>query len=230
MANKGAVLFRLSPVRMGGLLLLGPLFLFFVYTIVAIVAGFGSDGPKMANTVASYLVMILAVCAALLFFVWLMWLYGVANASDAVDSGLPKKWFKVAFGLLLTFIVFNFIASGMELMATEGQFLVDARSFINPSREIVNFIGILMAYPLVCYYAARAIAQRQDNKLPPLVSTLLITFVLVFGTTLAIPFFHQYITTKPVDSRKVTVMYLTFFACLILVFIISFFLAIVGLV
>ena len=59
---------------------------------------------------------------------------------------------------------------------------------IYSSREFINFAGIMIAYPLVFHYAARAPYIERNVHPVTFVNSLAFTLMHLFGTVVAAPF------------------------------------------
>ncbi|WP_344925049.1 hypothetical protein [Aquimarina addita] len=99
-----------------------------------------------------------------------------------------------------------------------------------PLNEFIAFGGLLIAYPTICHYIARAAIVKRNNQPSSFLNALPFTLVLFFGAVLAIPFLHTYFSTKSSTIAQILVIYAIAFSVFILLFIVGLVASIAGLV
>jgi len=201
--------------------------LFLVHTILTIT--FRTISNSSANHVVSILLGILSLLLGVFILLWFLWLRRTVYSVKEKEFGLAMKWFKIACIFLWIFIVFNLIAAGIENSlknSSWGEYIY----LIYAPREFINFGGILIAYPIICHYAARATMVRRMNKPATFISSIPFTLLLLFGTVLGIPFMHNHFSNKTSTNKEVMVVYAISFCLFLLVLSIGFIASITGLV
>jgi len=218
-------IFNHSPKKIAIYLVLGPMVLFFVHTIITIIfRNISSAYEHMVSVIWGLLSLFLAVFIAL----WLFWLRSTVYSVEETQLGLARKWFQIAFIFLWFFIFFNTLDSVRELFVEKDHWNDEYRYLFNASREFINFGGIMVAYPIVCHYAARATMVKRHSKSAPFVNTIPFTLLLIFGTVLGIPFMHNYFTEKTSKNAEVIIVYAIAFGVFITTLIMGFIAAITG--
>lgn len=224
------LLLSLSPKKLAIFLVLGPLVLFLSYTMLTI--GFRnisnpSNGQTLTFQVISGMCMLLI---AILVLIWLAWSKTVVAHVTDEQLGINRKWFHIAFIALLLFILFNIGAALIEFMAENHNVIADHMHLINASREFVNFGGIMIAYPMVCHYAARAATAIRNKKPATFVQALPFTLFLIFGTVIGVPFLHNHVSTKTSTNSELMMTYAVAMGLCIMIFVIGLIAAITGLI
>ncbi len=216
---------NLSPKKLAIYLLIVPVLLFIVQIIVSI--GFKSYFEK--STLFSSVSGALYLAAILLIvFLWIFWLRSVVLQTSESQLGLKLKWFQIAFAIFIFFILFNVFEAIVESL-TANLKLSDSYDYLfNAPREFVNSIGILIAYPIICHYAARATFATRNGKPATFIKAIPYTLILVFGTVLAIPFLHQYFNDATQKKSQLIPIYVIAIGLCMLLFIIGFIAAITG--
>lgn len=223
-------IFSLSPKKLAVYLVLGPLLLFLSHTVTSIVFRNISETSATHETIVSIILGILFLFLAAIILIWLFWLRSTVFSVDEKQLGLPRKWFRIAYAVLCFFILFNIGASVIEYL-TETQSWIDEYLYlIYSSREFINFAGIMIAYPLVCHYAARAATSKRSGQPATFLKALPFTLLLLFGTTVGVPFLHNYFSTKTSSSSEIIIIYAIALGLCVILFIVGFIAAITGLV
>lgn len=220
----------LSPKKLAIFLVLGPLVLFLTHTILLIGLRSISNPSTGQVLVSNILLGIHIILIAIIVLMWLTWLkIAVAVATD-VQLGINRKWFHIAFKVLCLFVFFTIGASSMEYLAAARSWKIDYLSLISASREFVNFGGIMIAYPVVCHYAARAATAKRNKKPATFIQALPFTLFLIFGTVVGVPFLHNYLSEKTSANSELMRIYAFAVGLCIITFIIGLAAAITGLV
>jgi len=223
-------IFSLSPKKLAIYLVLGPMVLFLAHTITTIAFRTLSNTSPENGIALSVVLGIFLICLLVLMLLWLFWLRGTVYSVEEEQLGLARKWFQIAYIFLWFFILFNITASIIENLVENNNWSDEYMFLIYASREFINFGGIIIAYPLVCYFAARATMAKRGGKLATFINTIPFTLLLIFGTVLGIPFMHNHFTDKTSTNSEVLIIYGIAFALFITILIIGFVAAITGLV
>lgn len=223
-------IFKLSPKRIAMYLVLVPLLLFLAHTIVTIIFRTISENPSLNGTTLGIVLLVLSVCSGLIILLWLIWLPSVVYSVSKAQLGIPRKWFQIAYLFLWTFMLFNLMASIIEYLAETHSWEGEYMHLIYASREFINFGGIMIAYPIVCHYAARAATSIRSNKPATLVNSIPFTLFLIFGTVVGVPFLHKYFSKQPSTNSEIVVIYAIAFGLFAIILIIGFIAAITGMV
>lgn len=221
-------IFNLPPKKLAIYLVLGPLLLFLVHTITTI--AFRSISAHANEVAVNSILGILILFLGAFLLLWLFWLRITVYAVEEAPLGLARKWFKIAYAFLWFFILYNSVASVIESLAESGNWNDEYMYLIYASREFINFGGILIAYPIVCHYAARATMIKRSGKSATFVGAIPFTLLLIFGTVVGIPFMHKYFSTKTSENSKIIIVYGIAFGLFMLISVIGFLAAITGMV
>ncbi|TMM59435.1 hypothetical protein FEE95_08415 [Maribacter algarum] len=220
-------IFNLSPKKLAIYLVLGPLVLFLFHTGISI--AFRTISNPEINQFASLLLAILSLILGVFILLWLVWLRSAVYSVQETEIGLARRWFKIAYTFLWIFILFNLVATIIEIPLKNSSWSEYAY-LIYTSREFINFGGILIAYPIVCHYAARATMVKRTNEPATFIGAIPFTLLFIFGTVLGIPFVHNYFSTKTSTKSEVVVIYGISLALFFLILIVGFIAAVTGLV
>lgn len=222
-------IFNLSTKKLAVYLVLYPLTLFLAYTIVTITfRTISQDFSSNQITTA----MPLGVFAMLFYAFVLLWIFWLRSAIYAVPKaaiGLPRKWFQLAYGFLWIFIVFNAVILLIETYLKDTGWR-EHLHLIHASGEFIDYGGIIISYPIICHYAARATMVKKSNEKASFISAAPFTLLLIFGTVLAIPFMHKYFSNKGADSSEVLKIYAMGLGLFMVTLSIGFIAAITGVV
>lgn len=219
----------LSPKKLALYLILGPLVLFLIYTITTI--SYRNITETTTNKIITNVIFnSIFACLGLLLLLWLFWLRTTVYAIKEKQLRLNPIWFTIAFIFLCFFILFNCCALIIEYVINTKHWSTDYMYLINSSREFINFGGIIIAYPLICFYAARATMVKRNNSPITLLNTIPFTLLLIFGTVIGIPFLHKYFSTKNSTPTQIIGVYAIALGICTLLFIIGFIAAIIGVV
>ena len=137
-------------------LVLSPLILFLAYIIITITFRTISKSEPIDQIIVTVFLGILFVFFGFIITLWLFWMYSTVYHIKEIEIGLPRKWFKIAYVFIWVFIVFN-IGEPYFMSFFENSGLDGHQHLIFASREFINFGAIMIAYPIVCNYAARAV-------------------------------------------------------------------------
>ncbi|MFK7814106.1 MAG: hypothetical protein AB8B59_16530 [Maribacter sp.] len=230
MTKISSYIFDLSPKKLAAYLVIGPLVLFLVHTITTI--GFRTISQNQSsNQIAVQVILgILAILLGVFVLLWLFWLRSTVHTVEEAQLGVARKWFKIAYTFLWFFILYNIVASIIESLAESGDWNDEYMYLIYASREFVNFSGIMIAYPIVCHYAARATMANRSGNPATFVNAIPFTLLLIFGTALGIPFIHNYFSTNASKNSEIIIIYAIGFGLFIFILVIGFLAAITGMV
>jgi len=157
-----------------------------------------------------------------------LWLRSVVFSIEEVQIGIVRKWFKIAYTFLWFFILFNVSVSVVEYLLENSNGSDEYLHFIYVFREFINFEGIIIAYPIVCHYAARAIMVKQNAKPATFINAFPYTLLLLFGTVLGIPFMHKCFGTKVSGNSEIIIIYVIGVALFLIILVIGFIAASTG--
>ncbi|MFS4446670.1 hypothetical protein [Maribacter sp. 2307UL18-2] len=220
----------ISPKKLAFFLVLGPLFLFLTYTILTISLGNISD-PSTGQAHAFNIILGMhIILVALIVLIWLAWSRIVVAKVTDTQLGIGRKWFHIAFMVLIFFILFNIGAILIEYIAETQNAITDYKYLINAAREFVNFGGIMIAYPIVCHYAARAATAKRNKKPATFIQALPFTLFLIFGTVIGVPFLHNHVSENTSTNAELMRTYAFAIGLCAIAFIIGLAAAITGLV
>ena len=217
-------IFNQSPRKLAICLVLGPLLLFLAHTLITILVRNISETSTTIETISNIVLGVLFLILATLVLLWLFWLRSTVYSVEKSDLGLPLRWFNIAFVVFAIYLLYNLCFSHIEHIDEGYQHIFYALN------EFIGFGGLLIAYPLICYYSARGISAKKGNKPATFVSALPFALVLVFGAVLGIPFFHKYFSTKTSTNSEVVIIYGIGIGLCIVLFVVGFLAAITGLV
>ena len=223
-------IFEQSPKKLAIYLVLGPLLLFLVHTVITIIFRNISETSAIQESIVSILLGILFLFLASIVLLWLFWLQSVVFSVDKAQLGLGRKWFQLAYAFVWLFVLFNIGASIIEYLVESDIWNDEYMYLIYASREFINFGGIIIAYPIVCHYAARATSAKRNGKPATISNAIPFTLMLVFGTIIGVPFLHRYFSTKSSKNSEIISIYAIAFGLCIALFIAGFIAAITGLV
>lgn len=211
-------------------LILIPSILFLAHTIVTIT--FRTISEKPSSTPASLTIVLLVLSAffGLILLLWLLWLQSVVRSAEEIQLGLPRKWFQIAYIALVTFILFNLASASIEYLAEAQNWNQNHMHLIYASREFINFVGIMIAYPIVCHYAARAATTIRNDRPATFVSSIPFTLFLIFGTLIGVPFLHKYFSQRSSTNSEIMLIYGIAIGICMIIFVVGFIAAITGLV
>ena len=219
-----------SPSKLAIYLVLSPVVLAIIHTVFSIIYNNVSKASTINEIVANVTFNIIFLCLGVFILIWLLWLCSTVYTIDKTKLGLKLKWFNIAYVVLLFFILFNISDAVIEYLTKTQHWNTDYKYLIYSSREFINFAGIIIAYPIVCHYAARATLVKKNNKPTTFINALPFTLLLIFGTVIGIPFLHKYFSSKVSSSSKIITIYAIAFGLFIILLIIGFIASITGLV
>ena len=219
-------IFNLSPKKLAVYLVIAPLLLLLAHTLITITFQTISRANLENETTVYVLFGILYLVLSAIIFLWLFWLQLTVNVVEENQLNLPRKWFKVAYAFLCFFVIFNVIIAILEF----GLLPNNNIGLFNVAREFVNFGGIIIAYPIVCHYAARAATSNRIGKPATFVNSIPFTLFLIFGVILGIPFLHKHFTKNPSTNSEIMMVYAIAAGLFISILILGFIAAITGLV
>ncbi|QCW98660.1 hypothetical protein FGM00_00430 [Aggregatimonas sangjinii] len=222
-------IFELSPKKLAIYLVLGPLLLFLLHTIFTIgIRNLSNNSPTQENLIR-IIIIILALCLAIFVLLWLCWLRSVVYSVGDMQLGLPRKWFEIAYVALWIYIIYTVTVSIIEPLMDTHFSGADYRYLIYASKEFMSFGGIMIAYPIVCHYAARAVTAKRNNSPATFVQAIPLTLLLIFGTVLGIPFLHPHFSSRSSKNSRILTVYAIAFGLLVFIVIIGFVAAVTGL-
>lgn len=217
-------IFNLSPKRLAIYLILGPLILSVIYTITSLIIR-KSLHTHITQDIVSYSILGFSFVILTTFVcLWLFWLISTVLSVKKTDLRLPIAWFHFAIVLLIIYFLFTLSFSFIKSIPEEYQYIFYALN------EFVAFGGLLVAYPILSYYSAKAIAVKKYKQSVNLLNTLPFFLLLFFGTVVAIPFLHKYFSTKSSMTSQILIIYAIAFGFFIVFSIVAFFASLTGLI
>lgn len=224
MQKLSETIFGLSPKKLAVYLVIGPL----VYVLVDTIATVGiqniSKTTETSQVLTTSLLVVLFLFLAVLVALCLFWLRSVVYAVEKSDLGIPRRWFNIALIVFIAYLLYNACYVGIDYVPEEYRHVFNALS------EFIAFGGVLMAFPTMCHYAARAVTAKRGQSPASFLGALPVTFLLVFGTVLGIPFLHKYFSTKTSTNSEILVIYAIAFGLCIVLFVVGFLAATTGLI
>lgn len=211
---------NLSPKKMALYLILSPSLLLLAYVINLIFAASSTANESIANIILSVLFVFLIIIVLLSLF----WLHSTVNSVEKTDLGLPLRWFYIALASLVVYLLY-----GLSYSLVEGVSEADQHMF-HGLGEFIAIGGLLIAYPILCHCAARAILVKRANQPATFIRAVPFTLLLFFGAVLAIPFLQRYFCTERSTDSELITIYATAFGLFFLVLVIGFLASVTGLV
>lgn len=222
---KGVInyIFNASPKKLAILVVLLPLLLVVLHTILSVIYRNLDASNTELNSTISILITLVVSLFLIPFLIWFLWIKGVILSVEKKDLGVPFKWFTIASVILFVYITFNIAFYLVKSLSEERRYIFYALS------EFINFAGLIVAYPLICHYAARAIYIKKNNKVASFFKSIGYTILLIF-MPISIPFFHNYFSSATSENQQIVNVYLVALSILVLLAISAFVLAILGLI
>lgn len=217
-------IFNISPKKLALYLVLGPLILLLVHTTSTILIRSISETSTPNETVINIVLGVLFLFLAAIVILYLFWLRSTVFSVEKSDLGLPLRWFNLACVVFLVYLVYNLCFSFIANVNEDYQHIFYALN------EFIAFGGLLIAYPLLCHYAARAVVIKQTNEPATFIRAMPFTVLLIFGVVLGIPFLHKYFSKKTSSNTEIIIIYAIALGLCIVLFIIGFIAAISGLI
>ena len=205
---------------MANYLVLSPLILLQPYVINLIFSASSPANEQFASVILGVLFVLLSA----IILLWLGWLYSIVHSVDEDELGLPLRWFYMALGLLLVYLLFTFSYSFFESASEDGQHAFHTLG------EFIASGGILIGYPLLCHYVARAVVVKKTNQPATFIRAIPFTLLLFFGAVLAIPFLQKYVNTKASNNSEIIKIYAIAFGLFFVALVIGFLASVSGLV
>ncbi|MDY7396144.1 hypothetical protein UMM65_12910 [Aureibaculum sp. 2210JD6-5] len=216
-------IFSISAKKLAILLVILPLVLIVLHTTFSVIYRNSEASDTSLNDIVSILSIIVTFCLLVPFLIWMSWLKGAVLLVSKKEMGIPLKWFNIALFIFMVYIVFSFCFVFIEFFP-EG-----IRSVFSILSETISFAGLLIAYPLICHYAARAVFIKKHNQATSFSKNIVYTLLLIF-IPISIPFFHNYFSSVRSENHQLVKIYLIALGILMLLAISTFVLAILGLI
>ncbi len=212
-------IFNLSPRSLAIYLLIAPLVLFLLYNVILVVFK-----QLEVSGYQSLVFGIALLCLTLLVILYLSWLYSIVFSLGENNLGLTKRWFSIALLVLVGYLAFHLCALFKE------HFPEGVSNLFSMANEFISFAGLVIAYPIACHYAARAVYYKKHGEKPSFSKTLPITALLIFSVVLCVPYFHKNFSTKVSTNKQIATIYIIAFIVYAFIFVISLIAAIAGLI
>ncbi len=217
-------LFDRSPRELAFYFILGPMLLFFTYTLFSIGYSYVTGNEATGHTLPNIFIALFLVCLSPIVLGILFWFTSVVFSAETSNLGLPRQGFIIALAVFLIYLVYQISGPLIQTVPEDYKYIFYALN------EFTAFGGILIAYPIICHYTARAIVVKKKNKPVNFINALPYTLVLIFGTILSIPFFHGYFSNKASTNKQLIGIYVIAFGLFVFLLIIGFIASIIGLI
>ncbi|WP_299107738.1 hypothetical protein [uncultured Winogradskyella sp.] len=210
---------KLSPKKLAIYLIIFPLIVIAFHTILSVSLRNLKEGLESQIQVISILLIVVFILFALVFLLWILWLRATTLSVEHSKLGIPVKWFRIAFGLFLFYLLYNLVY--------EALFAFLSNSYDNytwvlyATRETINFVGLIVLYPIICHYSARAIYVKKNNSDATFVNSTAYTLLLIF-IPISIPFFQKYFSPNKTVKNTLVKIYALALGILTLLVIIAF--------
>lgn len=216
---------NLSSKQLAIYLIIYPLILVLIHTFLTIADCKAYGFTEETNGVIRILILIVSTLLFTVVLLWVLWLRAITLSVDHTALGIPIKWFRRAFGLFLFYLIFNLSYSTLVniMQNTTDDFTWIARA----SRETINFVGLLILYPVICHYAARAVYVHKEDKDATFSNSIAFTLLLIC-IPISIPFLHNYISPVKTKHGVLIKIYAIGFSVVFLIFLVAFFASITG--
>jgi len=217
----------ISPKNLAIYLIIYPLILVFLHTIFSFTYRNQYGFNDVSTGIISTLLTITLLLFVLPLLLWLLWLRATTLSVKFSELGIPVKWFHVAFCLFLFYLICN--ASYSTLVEFLKNTAEDYVWILYASRETINFIGLLILYPILCHYSARSIYVHKTKAAATFSNSIVFTLLLIF-IPIAIPFLHKYVSPVEVNNRQLIVIYAIGFGIVCVIFVMALIASIAGII
>ncbi|WP_299101057.1 hypothetical protein [uncultured Winogradskyella sp.] len=215
MQNISNYILNLTSKKLATYLIVYPLILALAHTSLTLVSRLNSFDSEIYNRIVTAIEYGIFILFLFIILFWFLWLRAAAKSVAELKLGLPIKWFHLAFGLFLFYLVFNL----------SYDFLINFISNINQdytwimyaARETINFVGLLVLYPIICHYSARAIYVKKNNAAATFVKSIPFTLLLIF-IPISIPFFQNYFSPIKTNQNTLIKIYVLGLGIILLLF------------
>lgn len=191
----------LSPRRLAIYLVLGSSVWSFIYVTSTIAISFFLEESIIDGAIATLALGTLFLLLTSIVLLWLAWLCSAVLGVKEQDLGLPRRWFYVSIGVFVFNILYNSLHFLIENISEEYQYI-----FYAPA-EFISFAGLLIAYPLLCHYAARGVCVKKTNEAATFLKTLPLTIFLMGGVILGVPFAHKHLSVRTSSNADIVRVY-----------------------
>ena len=224
MSKVSDFIFNISPKKLAIYLIIGPIVYAWLHVIATVLFQNISNTTEFSQPITTIFLVAVFLFLVVLVALCLLWLQSVVYAVKESDLGISRRWFNIALVLFIAYLLYNVQFLGFGNVPEAYDYI------FNPLAEFIAFGGLLIAYPTICHYAARAISAKINGRPATFSSALLITLVLVFGTVLGIPFLHKNFSTKTSINSEVLIIYAIACGLFVFLLVVGFFAAVSGLV
>jgi hypothetical protein len=198
-------------------LIIYPLIIVIIYTVLSVIYRNAFDASNFTYSTVPILLITVVSLFLLPLLLWLLWYRAIIVSVDKTKLGISIRWFHLAYGLFIFYLVFNLIRSPLVYYLENSA--EDFTWIIFASTEVVNLIGLLVCYPIICHYSARAICVYKNGKNATLANSIAFTLLLIF-IPICIPFLHNYTRVIKTKTNTLLKIYAIGFGLIILIFII----------
>ena len=165
-----------------------------------------SDTTEIITSTLLTIVFVLFISVLLL---WIFWLRATTLSVGPSKLNIPVKWFHWAFAISLAYLLINLITY------FEDSIPLALNSAMRVLREIINTIGLVICYPLICHYSARAVYAHEKNERTTFSNSLIYTLLLIF-IPICIPFLHKFVNPVKTENSTFIKIYAIAFGIMIL--------------
>lgn len=195
---------KLSPIKIAIYLIIFPLIFALLHTVLTIIQRANYDFSEVVDSIIPILLTVILGILIFSMFIWFFWLRATTFSVEDSKIGLPIKWFHLAFVLFLFYVSYNLFFSFFETTITHN-FKSNIWIFY-AIREVINFAGLLIFYPIICHYSARAVFVHREDKVATFKNSILYTLLIIF-IPISIPFLHNYISPVKTKINKLFIVY-----------------------
>lgn len=216
---------QLTPKKLAIYLIIYPLVVALFYIILTAFLRNLSDELVLPKQIISVLFFVIILLFASFFMLWILWLRATALSVEQSKIGLNAKWFHIAFSLFLFYIIYNLAYEPLYNFLNNAY--DDYTWLLYATRETINFVGLLILYPIICHYSARAIYVKKNNANATLTNSIAYTLLLIF-IPICIPFLQNYFSPSKTKKNTLIKIYAIALAIMTLLFVIAFIAAVAG--
>ncbi len=133
---------------------------------------------------------VLFLALFLVIFFWSLWIWATVISVKEEAIGLKQKWFRLGFYFFMFFILWQIVRflliENIDLFTESNIFPI-----VKETLSMITGIGLIIGYPVICHYAARALLSKSTKKKITFTKALGYSLLLLF-IPISIPFSHLY--------------------------------------
>ncbi|NRD19915.1 hypothetical protein HNV08_07640 [Winogradskyella eckloniae] len=227
MQNISKTILNLTSKKLATYLIIYPLIIALIHIVLILVLQSNAIQSEHLNGTLLLSTYIFTGLYVIIATIWLLWLRATTQSVDTPLLGLRLKWFKIAFGLFVFYLVYNLCYN--FLINFINSYNADYTWLLYASIEIINSIGLLILYPTICHYSARAIYAKKHARKTTWINALPYTLLLIF-LPISIPVFQNHFSPIKTEQKTLVKLYVLGFILIAILFIVGFIAAISGLI